>query len=111
VTGNQDKYHVRYHSDSPHKYSESDIKCMLDFLIDNIYVVFGDQVFQYSVGILMDNNCASLLADFFLYSYEAEFVQKLLLDKNKNPAVPFNYTYIYHIFTPLSRGYHSLHKF
>ena len=56
---------------------------MLDFLVDNIYVVFGDQVFQQSIGIPMGTNCAPLLADLFLYSYEAEFVQKLLRDNNK----------------------------
>ena len=57
---------------------------MLDFLVDNIYVVFGDQVFQQTVGIPMGTNCAPLLADLFLHSYEAEFVQKLLRDNNKN---------------------------
>jgi hypothetical protein len=65
-------------------YSEADIKGMLGFLEDNIYVVFGDQVFQQSVGIPMGTNCALLLTDLFLYSYEAEFVQKLLRDNNKN---------------------------
>ena len=42
---------------------------MLGFLVDNIYVVFGDQVFQQSIGIPMGTNCAPLLADLFLYSY------------------------------------------
>jgi hypothetical protein len=46
----------------------------LGFLIDNIYVVFGDQVFQQLAGIPMGTNCAPLLANLFLYSYEAEFV-------------------------------------
>jgi hypothetical protein len=63
---------VRHLSDIP--YSESDIKTVLDFLVDNIYVVFGDQIFQKSVGIPMSANYAPLLADLFLYSYEAEFV-------------------------------------
>jgi hypothetical protein len=31
----------------------------------------------------MGTNFAPLLADLFSYSFEAEFVQKLLLDKNK----------------------------
>ena len=53
VIGKQDTYFVRHHSDSPYKYSEADIKSMLGFLVDNIYVVFGDQVFQQSVGIPM----------------------------------------------------------
>jgi hypothetical protein len=80
----QDTYFVRHHSDSPYKYSEADIKSMLGFLVDNIYVVFGDQVFQQSVGIPMGTNCAPLLADLFLYSYEAKFVQKLLRDNTKH---------------------------
>jgi hypothetical protein len=44
VIGNQDTYFVRHHSDSPYKYSEANIKGILGFLVDNIYVVFGDQV-------------------------------------------------------------------
>jgi hypothetical protein len=47
-------YFVRHHSDSPYK----DIKGMLGFLVDNIYVVYGDQVFQQSVAIPMNTNCA-----------------------------------------------------
>ena len=89
VVGKQDTYFVRKHSDCPHKYSEVDIKSILGFLVDNIYVVFGDQVFQQSVGIPMGTNCAPLLADLFLYSYEAEFVQKLLRDKDKKLAVSY----------------------
>ena len=84
MIGKQDTYFVRHHSDSPYKYSEADIKGMLGFLVDNIYVVFGDQVFQQTVGIPMGTNCAPLLADLFLYSYEGEFVQKLLRDTGNN---------------------------
>jgi hypothetical protein len=83
VIGKQDAYFVRHYSYSPYKYSEADIKGMFGFIVDNIYVIFGDQVFQQFVGIPMDTNCAPLLADLFLYSYEAEFVQKLLRDKKK----------------------------
>jgi hypothetical protein len=67
VIGKQDIYFVRHHSDNSDKYSEADIKGMLGFLVDNIYLVFGDQVFQQSVGIHMGTNCAPLLADLFLY--------------------------------------------
>jgi hypothetical protein len=83
VIGKQDTYFVRRHSDSPCQYSEADIKVILGFLIDNIYVVFCDQVFQQSIGIPMGTNCAPLLAELFLYLYEAEYVQKLLWDNNK----------------------------
>jgi hypothetical protein len=83
---------VEYHSDSTHKYSEIEIKKMLEFLIDNIYVVVEGQVFQQSVGIRIGTNCAPLLADLFLYPYEAEFIQKLLHENKKSLAVAFNST-------------------
>jgi hypothetical protein len=62
----QDTYFVRHHSDSPYKYSKADIKGMIGSLEDNIYVVFGDQVFQQSVDIPIGTNCAPLLADLFI---------------------------------------------
>ena len=49
------------------------IVTMLEFLVDNIFVVFAEKVFQHIVGIRMGTHCAPLLADMFLYSYEAEF--------------------------------------
>jgi hypothetical protein len=88
VIGKQDTYFVRHHSDSPYKYSQADINGMQGFLVDNIYVAFEDQVSQQSVGIPMDTNCAPLLADLFLYSHEAEFVQKVLQDNKKNKPCP-----------------------
>ena len=45
---------------------------MLEFLVDNIFVVFAGKVFQQIVGIPIGTNCAPLLADIFVYSYEAE---------------------------------------
>jgi hypothetical protein len=67
---------------------------MLESPLGNIYVAFGDQVFQQSVSNPMGTNCALWLTDIFLYSYEAEFVQKLLRDKKKL-AMSFNHTYRY----------------
>ena len=43
----------------------------------------------------MGTNCAPLLADLFLYSYEAEFIQKLLSSKRKTLAKSFNFTFRY----------------
>jgi hypothetical protein len=68
---------------------------MLGFLVDNIYVVFVDQVFQQSTSIPMGTNCVSLLADLFLYSFEADFCQKLLQGNNKKLAVSFKNTFRY----------------
>ena len=55
------------HSDSTKKFSETDIINMLEFLIDNIFVIFGGRVFQQTVGMPMGTNCAPVLANLFLY--------------------------------------------
>ena len=68
-------YFVKVQSDSKNKFSEDDIIKMLEFLVDNIFVVFAGKVFQQIVGIPIGTNCAPLLADIFLYSYEVEFIQ------------------------------------
>jgi hypothetical protein len=44
---------------------------------------------QQVVGIPMGTNCAPLLADLFLYSYESEFLQKLVKDKKIHEARAF----------------------
>ena len=95
VLGREGPYFVKEHSDSKNKYTEDDIVNMLEFLGDNIFVVFGGKVFQQIVGIPMGTNCAPLLADIFLYSYEAEFIQSLLSTGKKKLASQFNFTYRY----------------
>ena len=60
---------------------------MVEFLIDNIFVKFGGCLFRQVIGI---TNCAPLLADLFLYSYESKF-----LDNIKKLARSFNLCYRY----------------
>ena len=60
---------------------------MLDFWIDNIFVTFEIRFFPLTVGILMETNCVPLLADLFLYYYEADFMQELLRKKDKKLAI------------------------
>jgi hypothetical protein len=43
----------------------------------------------------MGTNCATLLADLFLYSYDGEFIQNLLHEKKKSFSVAFNSTFRY----------------
>ena len=66
------KTNVKEHSDSKNMSSEDDIIKMLQFLADNIFVVFAGQVIEQTTGIQVDTNCALLLADICLYSYEVE---------------------------------------
>ena len=78
VLGHDETYFVKEHSDSKNEYSEDDMIKMLEFLVDTIFVMFAGNVFQQIVSIQMGTNCAPLLANIFLYSYEAEFIQFLL---------------------------------
>ena len=68
---------------------------MLEYLIDTIFVEFGGRIFQQTIGIPMGSNCAPLLPDLFLYSYDAEFVQSFLQAGKKHLAQQFNFTYRY----------------
>ena len=95
VLGSEGPFFVKEHSDSKNKYTEDDIINMLEFLVDTIFVVFGGNVFQQIVGIPMGTNRAHLLADIFLYSCEAEFIQSLLSTGKKQLASQFNFTYRY----------------
>ena len=61
----------------------------------SIYGSSGQLNFQQIIGIPMCTNCAPLLADIFLYSYEAEFIQSLLSAGKKRLASQFNFTYRY----------------
>jgi hypothetical protein len=79
VLGRDRAYFVRKkHSDSPKR-----------------FVIFGGRVFQQTVGIPMGTNCVPLLADLFLYSYEADFIHELLKKNEKKLARSFNFTFHY----------------
>ena len=74
-------YFIQHRTDSSQTYTEIEIKRLVRFLIDNIYVIFGNFIFQQTVGFSMGRNLTPLLADMSLYSCEAEFIQKLLSQK------------------------------
>ena len=95
VLGRDRSYFVKHYSDSTKKFSETDIFNMLEFLMHNIFVMFGGRVFQQTVGIPMGTNCTPLLTDTFLYSFEAEFIQGLLKKNGKKLTRSFNFTFRY----------------
>ena len=47
---------------------------LLNWLIGNIFVTFGDKLFRQKIGIPMGTVCAPFLANLFLYSYEYEWI-------------------------------------
>ena len=89
VIGYKDTYFVRDHSDAPQKYSDADV--IKDAGISNRQYFCGFR----RTDISTTTNCAPLLADLFLYSYDAEFVQSLLKADKKHLAQQFNFTYRY----------------
>ena len=65
---------------------------MFEFLIDNIFLMFGGHVFQQTVSISMGTNCTPLFVYLFLHSYEANFIQGVFKCGNKlDPS--FNYPF------------------
>ena len=77
------------------KYTANDICKMIEFLVDNIYVRFGRQLFRQMVGLPRGTNCAPLLADLFLYSYENEFLDKIIKEGKRKLSRKINLSYRY----------------
>ena len=76
-------------------YTADNICKMIEFLIDNIFVQFGGRLFSQVIGIPMGTNCAPLLADLFLYSYENEFLDNMIRSGHRRLARSFNLCYRY----------------
>ena len=76
-------------------YSANQICKMVEFLIDDIFVKFGGSLFSQVIGIPMDTNCASLLADLFLYSYESDFLDNMIRSGHRKLATSFNLCFRY----------------
>ena len=51
VLGRDEPFFVKEHSESNIKYTEEDIIKMLEFLVENISMVFAGKVFKQIVGI------------------------------------------------------------
>ena len=49
----------------------------LHYLLDNTFIRFGSKLLRQIVGIPMDTNCASHVADLFLFCYERDFMLSL----------------------------------
>ena len=64
----------------------------LTFLLDNIYIRFGSELFRQIARIPMDTNCAPLVADLFLFCYERDFMLSLSDDNQSEVIEAFNST-------------------
>ena len=64
----------------------------LTFLLDNIYIRFGSKLYRQIEGIPVGNNCASLVADLFLFCYKRDFMLSLSEDNQSDVIEAFNST-------------------
>ena len=62
----------------------------LSYLLDDIYIRFGNKLYRHIVGIPIGTNCAPLVADLFLFSYERDFMTSLPTDNQTNIIEAFN---------------------
>ena len=65
------------------------------FLVDNTLVQFRGRLFCQVIGLPMGTNCAPLLADLFLCSYENEFLDNMIRSGHRRLARSFNLCYKY----------------
>ena len=64
----------------------------LTFLLDNIFIRFGTNLYRQVVGIPMGTNCAPLVTDLFLFCYESDFMMALSDDNQADVIDAFNTT-------------------
>ena len=64
----------------------------LSYLLDNIYIRFGNKLYRQIVGIPMGTNCVPLVADLFLFCYERDFMTSLSDDNQADIIEAFNST-------------------
>ena len=74
-------------------YTADNICKMIECLIDNIFVQFGGRFSRQVIEIPVGTNCAPLLADLFLYSYENEFLDNMIKSGHRRLARSFNLCY------------------
>jgi len=53
------------------------LKRLLNLLLENVWVVCGQKVFQQKIGIPMGTDCAPFLANLFLYYYEQKWLHSM----------------------------------
>ena len=70
----------------------SEVCRSLTFLLDNIFVRYGNSIYRQVIGIPMGTNCAPLVADLFLYCYERDFMLSLNPQSQADVIKAFNDT-------------------
>ena len=82
-------------SEQPIRYELGSCQKMCDalhYLLDNIFIRIGSKLYRQIVGIPMGTNCATLVADLFLFCYERDFMLPLSDNNQTDIIEAFNLT-------------------
>ena len=94
VLGREGLYFVKEHSDSKNKYTEDDIINMLEFLVDNFFVVFGGKVFSRYPALQWAQIVPLSKATYFC-THTKRNSYSICYQKRKQLASQINFTYRY----------------
>ena len=84
-----------FNSEQPKRYKLWSCQKMcnaLHYLLDNIFIRFGSNLYRQIVGIPMGTNCAPLVAHLFLFCYERVFMLSLSDNNQTDIIEAFNLT-------------------
>jgi len=76
ITGNR-----RPKSSREKIFSVDQLMGMLGQLVDNTYVTFGGQLWHQVIGIPMGTNCAGFIANLYCFTYELDFLRRIVHKK------------------------------
>jgi hypothetical protein len=73
-------------------FDEKKLTSWIRYLIHNTYVTVGNQLYKQVIGIPMGTNAAVFLANYFLFTYEHAFIEKLIEDEDLQTLYDFLHT-------------------
>ena len=65
---------------------------MLTFLLDKVFIRFGNKLYRQVVSVPMGTNCSPLIADLLLFCNERDFMMSLSNDRQVNIIGALNTT-------------------
>ncbi|MGA9041563.1 MAG: hypothetical protein WB421_13590 [Terriglobales bacterium] len=81
------------HSKRLHVFNKDEIKQLVAFVVNNTYLFNQGRLFRQSIGIPMGTNCAPQLANLYLYTYEAAYVDRLIASGQVTKAEQYHMTF------------------
>ena len=74
--------------------NKDDVLSLLEYLLNNIYVKYRDNIFRQVIGVPMGTDCAPDLANLFLFAFEYKYIIGLI-DVKSDDIKRFKFIYRY----------------